>query len=197
MIGYELGRWWAYRQIRHPKMRIYVWFLPGVIAATLTLIFLALPIRPAVSGAQGLLAAIVQFLAVLPGFFIASLAAVATFQRPEMDVEMPSPAPTVPIQTAGRKYNATLTRRIFLSYLFSYLAIASLFLLIFCLLSNLLAPAANKIIYIGIFFGDYQGLVKDGLLGIFLLFTFYWCASIVITMLHGIYFLTERMHQPS
>ena len=194
MTTYELLRWWAYRNIKHDKMRIYVWIIPCIIAAIFTITFLLLPVRPDISGKDGLLLSIVQILALLPGFFIASLAAVATFQRSEMDVQMPDPAPTLELEIHGEKQDVPLTRRMFLSYLFSYLAITSLALVVFCIVSNLLVPSAIHLI----------GQLPDKIIWIqwplilfFLFFIFYWCASIIITTLHGIYFLVERMHQPS
>ncbi len=57
-------------------------------------------------------------LQVLIGFFVASLAAVATFQRPGMDENMRGKAPT--LQGKG------VTRRQYLCYMFGYLAFMSI-----------------------------------------------------------------------
>ena len=113
MIWYELTRWWAYRSIKHPKMRMYTRVLPGVLAAVLTVVFFSLPNRPTIAGPSGLLDVISDFLVLLPGFFIASLAAVSTFQRKEMDEIMPYPTPTINLRLEGRNIEYELTRRMF------------------------------------------------------------------------------------
>lgn len=196
MVWYELSRWWAYRRIRHPTMHFYVWTIPCFIAFGTTLLFLMLPVRPSITGRDGLLAAIIQVLALLPGFFIAALAAVATFERPEMDVEMPAPAPTIKLNLGEQQIETELTRRMFLSYLFSYLSIASLFIVAFCAASELLAPS-TKLVMSEIDLGDYNDIFQFTLLFWFLFFVFYWCSNIIIVTLHGIFFLVERMHQPN
>jgi hypothetical protein len=195
MLSYELSRWWAYRHIRHPKMHIYVWVMPTIIACGVTAIFFALPLRPSITGKEGLFAGIIQILVLLPGFFIAALAAVATFARPEMDETMPSPAPTI-ILNIGGELEVELTRRMFLSYLFSYLSIASLLLVALCIAAQLVAPSANAII-VHKYFGEYHQLIKLYAQIVTVFLTFYLCGSIFITTLHGIFFMTERMHQPN
>lgn len=176
-------------------MRIYVWYVPGVLALTASAIFLLLPSQPLIAGQGGLLDAIVRILAILPGFFIASLAAVATFQRPEMDEPMPKPTPTARFRFGSTYEDVTLTRRMFLSSLFSYLAILSLALAVFCLFANLIWENFGLL-------RELMDLDRGGILvlaskGLFLLFVFYAAASIFVTTLHGIYFLTERIHQPN
>jgi hypothetical protein len=195
-MWYELSRWWAYRQIQHPRMHVYLWLLPGILAVFLTVIFFLLPVRPDVSGSNGILAAIIQTVSMLPGFFITSLAAVATFQRPEMDVEMPAPTPSVEMRLDGVKSQVLLTRRMFLSYLFSYLAIISLMLVVLCASANLIAPSAVVLVNAAAPVA-HQQIITDVLLAPFLGFLLFWCASMLITTFHGIYFLTERMHQPN
>lgn len=195
-ILYELTRWWAYRRIEHPEMSIYVWWLPSSISVIATLLFAALPIPPKIFGDSSLMTAITQVLAILPGFFIASLAAVATFDRPEMDVEMPPEAPKISIKLGAVDTKTNLTRRMFLTYLFAYLSIVSLLLVAICSLSSLLAPSFASFLQEAPF-GTYTNLTSHLLKWGFVAFVFYWCASLFITTLHGIYFLIERMHQPN
>jgi hypothetical protein len=195
MLSYELGRWWAYRHIKHPQMPLYVWVLPLLVAFVATCAFFALPLRPSITGKEGLFAGIIQILVLLPGFFIAALAAVATFARPEMDEAMPAPAPTIMLNI-GYECEVELTRRMFLSYLFSYLSIASLLLVTFCICTQLITPSLKYVISYNTF-GHFSYYALGLLRAAATFFTFYWCGSIVITTLHGIFFMTERMHQPS
>ncbi|EKF9782201.1 hypothetical protein RV096_003428, partial [Vibrio cholerae] len=69
-------------------------------------------------GKSGLVQLVNGLLQVLIGFFVASLAAVATFQRPGMDENMRGKAPT--LQGKG------VTRRQYLCYMFGYLAFMSI-----------------------------------------------------------------------
>ena len=71
-------------------------------------------------GDNGVIQLVNAILQILAGFYIASLAAVATFSRPEMDNVMQGIAP----QLKGKP----LTRRVFVTHLFGYLAFMSIFL---------------------------------------------------------------------
>ena len=195
MLWYELTRWWAYRRIKHPKMNLYVWVLPLALAVLSTAALLALPVRPAVAGRDGVLQAVIGVLTILPGFFLAALAAVATFQRPEMDVEMPAPAPVVGVRFGDAVVETEVTRRMFLSYLFSYLTIVSLILVIVCVSANFAAPSLASMLS-SIEDENVRWWAQSIGRGAVVAFVSYWCASILITTLHGIFFLTERMHQP-
>lgn len=195
MLWYELTRWWAYRQIQHPMMRYYVWVVPSVLALLITVIFFALPVRPSLAGENGVLVAIVQVLALLPGFFIAALAAVATFNRPEMDQIMPASAPKIKVKRLGDWIDVELTRRTFLTYLFSYLAVSSLLLTIICVAANFIAPSFQAMLEVG-WLSKYGCKIELGLKALSVLVLSYVLSSILITTLHGIYFICERIHQP-
>src|SRR5262245_33533402 len=144
MLWYELTRWWAYRRIKHPKMRLYVWWWPLAIAGVATSIVSLMPKHVPISGESGVLTGVISTLAILPGFFIAALAAVSTFQRPEMDTPMPRPTPTVQMRFEDKYVATELSRRMFLSYLFSYLSIVSLILVVICQSANLIAPSFSE-----------------------------------------------------
>jgi len=173
----------------------YVWRVPGTAALLAALMYILLPARPGMIDPNGLIAGVLQVMALLPGFFIAALAAVATFAREEMDEPMPSPTPKVAIFREGKSFDVELTRRLFLTYLFSYLAIVSLGTSILCLAIRLVHPSAML---------SLQQIPNEAwrdcvaVLGEFgvALCLFYVCASILVSTLHGIYFLAERMHQP-
>lgn len=77
---------------------------------------------------------IVTFLAVLPGFYIASLAAIATISKKSIDEYINQPNTPYLIKHEKDRpecYRQSLTRRLFLSLLFAYLASISLLLAIF------------------------------------------------------------------
>lgn len=196
MIAYELSRWTAYRAIRHDHMKWYVWLIPGSAALVTAFVYSILPIRPPLVGPVGALPRIIDVMALLPGFFISALAAVATFDRPEMDEPLPAPTQTIRVYRSGEWNEFELTRRTFLTYLFSYLCIMSLVATALCLLIPLLVP---NILYIV----DLMPLlpVKENILsvlsGLTVVFVSYICFSIIVTTLHGVYFLSEIIHLPN
>lgn len=132
-LHYELLRGFAYRRIKHQEMPVYTTWLPIVLAFIIVGIYILLPVRPVLTGKDGAAASALSIMSTLPGFYFAGLAAVATFGSAEMDKEMPHPAPTIDIVVSGRKVSSKLTRRLFLTYLFSYLVLLS-FIVCFALL---------------------------------------------------------------
>jgi hypothetical protein len=196
MLTYELTRWLGYFRIRHPQMSLYTKVLPLFIGAALAVLCTVMPKPIVIAGDNGLLAGILQMFANMPGFYVAALAAVATFNKPGMDEPMPKPTPTIEMRVRGRSVDVDLTRRVFLSYLFSYLTTVCLFICLICVLGNALAAnihdatIALQATHLG---RALAGLLR--LLTFLALFTA--IASIFVSTLHGIYFLTERMHQPN
>ncbi|OHV83313.1 hypothetical protein [Ensifer sp. LCM 4579] len=196
MLFYEFTRWWTYRRIEDATMRHYVWTVPLCITLLSFAMYYVLPIRPQISGDGGLLDKASQALTLLPGFFITALAAVATFNRPEMDETMPSPAPRIKIAHRGNRVEIELTRRLFLSYLFSYLSILSFFL--FAIVSSAPYILENLTFLINLINNPYitewaSVILKNVSMAILV----YFFTSLVVTMLHGIYFLCERIHMPN
>jgi hypothetical protein len=196
MLAYEFSRWWAYRRISHSMMWRYIWGAPLVLTGVILCVYVVLPVKPRLGGDTGLLKSLSQILALLPGFFISALAAVATFNRPEMDETMPAPAPKVKIAHRGVLIDIELTRRMFLSYLFSYLSILSVALFIVVVVSPYLDPSLRHVLswddwYIT---GDQTYFF---LKYVFICVISYFFSSLLFTTLHGVYFLCERIHMPN
>ncbi|MCJ8149094.1 hypothetical protein [Shinella sedimenti] len=192
---YELTRGFAYRQIKHPEMRKYTTWLPIFVYSIIAFVYLGLGLDFRWLGSNGVFDKLQTILSTLPGFYFAGLAAVATFGGAGMDNKMPDPTPLVNIRVRGKSISHPLTRRQFLSYLFSYLVILSLLL---CLLLLCINAMASVIPNLEKYFeampnGPYIWWLLEFLVGSGLLLGF---SSMLITTLHGIFFLTERMHQP-
>lgn len=192
---YELSRGFAYRGIAHSGMHMYTRWLPLIITIIVVLAYIALPSKPPIVGEKALAASLLTIVSTLPGFYFAGLAAVSTFGNTTMDHEMPAPAPEVEMVVAGTEVKVKLTRRLFLSYLFSYLVILSFVLCVALVGLNALSGSIDAL-------QTYLAQVSDsvwpwrivkGLTGTALVFAF---ASMVITTLHGVFFLTEKIHQP-
>ena len=114
MILYQLLRPYAYLQIEHPKKYIYDWVIPFLLTAFFLVICLIFVDYDNYFSSSGLISKFLDFVEILPGFYIAALAAIATFQRNDIDQHMPNPAPKLNIKIKGKDQNIELTRRRFL-----------------------------------------------------------------------------------
>jgi hypothetical protein len=177
-------------------MRHYVWTVPLLITAVSFCLYYIIPVRPPLMGDGGLLSKVASGLTLLPGFFITALAAVATFNRPDMDETMSEPPPKTLIAHQGGMVEVAMTRRMFLSYLFSYLSILSFCLFLF---TTALPYIISNIYYIceTLIPDPYNFYIKFIIVNSISLLTIYFFSSLLVTMLHGIYFLCERMHMPN
>jgi hypothetical protein len=195
VLLYELTRGLAYLRIKHPMIHWYTIRLPVVLSAVLCVAFAALPVKPKLLGGDGLMGDMLGIIATLPGFYFAALAAVATFDRPGMDVDIPDPAPTLKIRIHGKDDNVPLTKRMFLSYLFSYLTSVSLGLCGLILVVNALEPSIGgwaASMRAWPMADAWHDLAKIGCFALVVVPT----AALAVSTMHGIFFLTERLHQP-
>ncbi len=192
---YELKRGLAYRAISHREMRMYTTWIPISLTILIVIFYGILPVKPALIGSSGLAASLLTLVSTLPGFYFAGLAAVATFGNTTMDQEMPAPAPELEMRVRGQRILVNLTRRLFLSYLFSYLVILSFGLCFALIAINAFVPSIH-VLQVAIVHwtgATWPWLLIKSAVGISLTFLF---ASMVISTLHGIFFLTEKIHQP-
>ena len=193
-LFYQLGRCFAFRRIEHAQLPWITWRLPLTLTAAVATIFIVLPAKPDLFGDGGLNGSIISLVATLPGFFIAALAAVSTFQRETLDEIMPSPAPRLKLRTRGQEEAADLTMRMFLSHLFAYLTTYSFLLALLCVVCEALSPSVQMIV---------QTWGNDiPLLGLFVRLAYvamvaWFLSNIITATLFGMYFLAERMHRPN
>lgn len=135
-----------------------------------------------VATAQGLVQA-------LPGFYIAALAAVATFgqQGSSLDAIIPAPTPTIQTRFAGAWIEMELSRRRFLCLLFAYLTSISIVLSLFATYGQAVAAPARAMVLSSI-----VDLVSWIMFAIYLFFLF----QMVVITLWGLYYLSDRMLHP-
>ncbi|NEW92995.1 hypothetical protein [Rhodopseudomonas sp. BR0M22] len=176
-----------YLKIDHPEKWKFDWGIPLVFA-----VFFASPLLSSefrAEGAAGLniVEKISSFLGVLTGFYIAALAAVATFGKAEMDDPMPGePGVRLEHRVNTEIYMEKLSRRRFLSFLFGYMALVTL--------------ALYVLGYV------YMVLDKYALSGTSLhvpVFVAFWIvysfslANVLANTLLGLFYLTDRIHRPN
>jgi hypothetical protein len=177
-----------YLRIRHPEKRRYDSWLPFALSALSILGLAVLPLPVQILGDGGLLSIFTEFLPVLFGFYIAALAAIATFDRQGMDDPMPGQAPEMWVTFHGKRESVPLTRRRFLCYMFGYLALMSFALFAISAVGNWLAPNIHALV-------PYDAkaflYVRWGFLGVFL----FLASNLLVTTLLGLYYMTDRIHR--
>lgn len=186
----ELLRPFSYLTIRHRSMMPY-WvnfFLPTVAATVAVALVWLLDLRVDVFGANGLVSKMQSFVQGLPGFYIAALAAIATFNNPDMDKAMPGESPTMFVTYNGARTKVKVTRRRFLSVMFAYLTACSLMLTLISVATVSLADPLTSVLPKQVF-----GTAK-----VLFCTAYLTCvAQLVFVTLWGLFYLGERIHTPN
>lgn len=120
---------------------------------------------------------------ILTGFYIAALAAVATFGKGNLDENMKNGGATLSSSQNGKTMTRNLSRRHFLSYLFGYLAFISICLSFTIIVFQVCNPAY-------LFFGMAKCLISHIS---FFIILFFFGQAIILTML-GLFFLCDRIN---
>ncbi|WP_202864504.1 hypothetical protein [Aeromonas salmonicida] len=176
-----------YLKIFHAEKMWFDYILPLVCAMLFTSGYFYMPKPFPLTGSNGLIGQVNGLLQVLIGFYIASLAAVATFQGQGMDGFMDGIPPTLNEKRKGVTKKINLSRRRFLSYLFGYLALMSLAVFFVGVIVNLSSASIST--WIATL--SYAGYLKAS----FLFFYIFFICNVFITTLLGLYYLTVRIHQ--
>lgn len=166
-----------YLWISHNEKKWFDFLLP-IFAATIMVIAINyLPKNISLIGKDSVVSLVNGILQILSGFYIASMAAVATFQKKGMDSLMDGTAPTL----RGKK----LTRRRFLTYLFGYLAFISI-TLYFVGGAIQLTSSSIKEFHLTQF-----SWIRNICLFIYLSFV----CNILSTTALGMFFMIDKMHE--
>jgi len=175
-----------YIRIRHAEKCWFDAVLPAILATVCAIILYALPKPVAFIGKDSVISLVNGILQILSGFYIASMAAVATFQKDGMDDQMEGVPPKLKIIKRKKPVLKSLTRREFLTYLFGYLAFMSILMYFvggFIQLANgnismLMAgiPLAFKYVLVGLY--------------MFVVF------NILCTTILGMHFMIDKIHRP-
>lgn len=166
--------------------RFYDFVLPIVLGVITGIIQYLLPIQPALIGDGGIFEAISDLLRLLVAFFIAALAATATFDRPTMDEPLRGHPAYLDVWDSSRQMDVqkSLTRRQFVCHMFGYLAFVSLFLFVCIMFASAIHPTWNALVE-----EEVRGIAR--IIISFGFWIMFW--NIIVTTLLGIYFLSDRM----
>jgi hypothetical protein len=179
-----------YLRIDHPEKWKFDAYLPMFLAALFSIPVLSRDFRVDVMGGKiQVFENVGSFLGILTGFFIAALAAVATFGKTQMDSPMPGDNPMrLEHRVNQERYFENLSRRRFLSFLFGYLAWMTLIL---CIVGYCYFIADRYY-----FSWAVSDELRHGM------FRFVWIiymlgiGNILSNTLLGLYYLTDRIHRP-
>lgn len=194
-LVYQIFRWRSFSKIKDQNLQIVTRYIPVIIAVLFVLFDFFSPIDMKMFGDGGLSRSIGGLYSQLPGFFVAALAAVATFDRPALDETMSEPAPTLVLRTGNKEEPVKLTLRMFLSILFAYLSALSLIGAVYCAFGEAVGPEFKSMIdgveskYISTPIAVLSKATYS--------FIFAWIlAKILLVSMFGMYFLAERIHRP-
>ncbi|MBB6465578.1 hypothetical protein HNQ96_001436 [Aminobacter lissarensis] len=175
-----------YLRISHPEKIKFDLYFPVVFAICLSLPLLSEKFRADAQTTLDILGRSSDLLSILIGFFVAALAAVATFGGEGMDEPMAGAEPVTLLNQAGNADE--LSRRRFLSYLFGYLALASIFIYLLgftfygaqTYLISAMVPAWANFSFVAFW------MIYALLLG-----------NLLSNTLLGLFYLTDRIHRPN
>lgn len=179
----------SYLAIRHPQKWKVDWLFPIVISLVCTVCSVREGWISDIYRSSGPVSMLLGFFSSLPGFYIAALAAIATFGRNDIDNVLPEPTPTVKLLTRGENVLVKLTRRRFLAMLFAFLTCESITLVLYSVLflsygtevagMGFWSGVGSKVLVLGMTFVYYTLLMQ-------MLAATFW----------GLYYLGFKLHEP-
>ncbi|MCE8509430.1 hypothetical protein KBY28_13340 [Ruegeria pomeroyi] len=177
-----------YLRVSHGYALWYNWIYPLVLGGATALGILQLVTATSLFEADGFVRSFTPVLSILAPFYIAALAAVATFsgnQSVDSPFDMSQPVLLKVIGDGGDWENIDVTPRHFLSLLFGYCTSLSIILL----LVSIFAPFIAKLAEIA--FCDWASFFLST---VFLVFAFLMSQLFLGTFL-GVYYLADRIHR--
>ena len=151
------------------------WLLPGILAVGVTAIWWKWPTLVPLGGGSGLLVGVGAVMQILVGFYVAALAAIATFPTLSLESDVHR------MLLDGEK----IKRRKLLAYLFGYLAVLSMAMLVAMLFRNLPQEAVK------LASPEVARWLKA--LGYFVYQFVLW--QMISITLFGIHYLSDRIHR--
>lgn len=193
MFGYALKAF-DFLKVQYPNSGDNLRSLLYILPCTLAIVFCSIFALIDFNSAEGVnifdhdaFDNISTFVQILPGFYIGSLAAIASYNYAPMDNVMSLPAPFLREPVAGGLRESKLSRRRYLTLLFGYLSAISILSAVFIFIVRLVYSvdifAVSAVIYHSIYYV------------VALIFFFVFWQMIMVT-LFGIYYLADRMHRP-
>lgn len=185
----ELCRPFSYLSVRHPSGSVAFvnWWLPLAISGAGAMLWWYFRGSVDTFSSSGFFTKVLGFVQSLPGFYLAALAAVATFQKSDMDLLMPGVPPKANILYNGSMVEVALTRRRMLCIMFAFLTVESFGLTLGAITITTFASAVK---------GWLPEMMHEWVrLGGVFSYLVFLCQMLTVT-LWGLFYLGERMHTP-
>ncbi|PUA19153.1 hypothetical protein [Glaciimonas sp. PCH181] len=178
----------SYLSIEYKQKWIVDWLYPLILAVvTIGLLFYLKTFGIIALYADGaVISKILGFVQCLPGFYIAALAAIATFNKADIDKTMPAPAPKLDILVQGQSVAIELTRRRFLCSMFAFLTAESLILIVLAIFGQAIYLPMKAIL------NEQYRIWVSGIYLLAFMFAFW---QMLITSFWGLFYLGDRLHQ--
>lgn len=174
-----------YLRARNGHKFAWDWTIPAIVAVLGTVCLFVLPEPIAILGDKGFVYWVNELLKLLVGFYIASLAAVASFDRASLDQMIEGEGVMLKVLRNGEYVDRPLTRRAFISLMFGYLSLLAIALYCTGLLVSLLGGnirliSPNALMYLRAAF--------------VLIYGFFFAQMLSIT-LAALFYLSDRIHR--
>ena len=178
-----------YLKVTHQEKKLFDIYCPAITSLLTILLpqILGISNHMTIYGEYGIIQKISSFSQTISGFYIAALAVVSTFNKPDMDKIMPSPAPRLNITQRGKTLQIELTRRRFLSLMFSFLTAESIMLAIITMFGDNISHAIRDSTI-----NSLHVFISGSFL--FVVFFIFW--QLIYCTFLGLYYLGYRIHHP-
>lgn len=173
----------SFLKVKSPDLLFYKWVYP-------TIIFMLYPIYRIIGenfyliNVSNMIGDLNTFMGILVGFYIAALAAVSSFTNENLDQIMKGNTPILETRRKGQIISEKLTRRRFLTILFGYCAVVSIFIYIFGVVHENVNILSGNINWF------YEIIIEFS----WILYFWFICSLLTTTLL-GLHYLVERMHR--
>ena len=165
---------------------VFDYLFPLVLSTLIFSVLYFSPINVKLLGTEGLIFVVTDLVKILVGFYIASLAAIATFPRKEMDECLSGNPAKLKVIRSGKEKIIELSRRRFLCYMFGYLALMGLVVYFVGALVSLLSVNFLHVIPI-----EFHNMSR----WLFIGFYIFLVSNLFVTTLLGLHFMTDRIHR--
>lgn len=176
----------SYLLIEHEQLRWFNFTLPVLLTLGFVATFILLSPHVNILGEGGLVESINSSVGFLIGFYIAALAAVATFENKNLDKKIAGESAKLTYYRAEKFWTEELTRRKFLSFLFGYCSFISIVLFITGVFAQLFHTGFKILIPLQ-FHMPLTAMFVAGYMFIFF--------NLSITTFLGLFYLTDRLHR--
>lgn len=185
---HQLFKPFDYLRIIHDDKRKVDWLYPITVALLAVITFEHYLPSDYLTKNGGLASLTLGFIQSLPGFYIAALAAVATFGKKSIDRYFPTPMPFIYKRNLGENTKTFLTRRTFLCMLFAFLTCESIILVLFSIILILLPNETQHLAIKGFNISYATGLLAK--------FSYLLLLSqMLIATFWGLFYLGYKIHE--